>query len=904
MEQENIKYTGITQATTDLDCPDGDLSVSHNIINYNGAMRPVILPEPEFTLKSGETLLYIHTTSAYKNFIYQTGNSIKAFTFTGNSRKDYTISYTLSDGEVFNKIESVGNTLILLTTKGMYYWLFKELDYTPLGNKIPEIPINFGLITTPVLYSDTESPHNQKYWAFTVTFDAILSTEKYNEFSENNKEQITNQVMAAVNKFINNNTIEKGQFMYPFFVRYAYRMYDGSLILHSAPVLMNPSSGTNPLVICQLYGNDGVDRSFKADLFSSPCKLDYSVTATQNEIDDFKRWKDIIKSIDIFISQPIYTFNPNGKCQAFQTSLNFSDYLIAKISNNSMIGKDAALYKHYQKWEMAKLFNLYTNITEKEIDVILPLPEIDRDEFYDKIRECSNFYFVDSINISQLSSDRKNVNISSDKLKNLAQKELMTDDYQSHDVLAPEYSFVYNNRLNIANISRELFNGFDTSALGCANTGTIQADYSGNVTGEIGSYNRLCYIFINEGGKEIVVKNTHIGTIRAIPAYMFYPNKNAYKAVFSPMTSGGDYTFINLIEHKNLNGAYFFSEFEGKAMFHSQPTVSIDRIISIPNKLYTSEVGNPFFFPLEGINTIGVGKILGMTSTTRALSQGQFGQFPLLVFATDGIWAMEVSGNGLYSVKQPISRDICSNPKSITQIDGAAVFISDKGAMIINASEVNTFSAELDGPAFLPESIIKFDTIAEKEDLTKEVTSFTPVKDFLTNCQIAYDYPNSRLLFINADKPYAYMYSLESHSWATVTSSFTHVVSDYPYTYLQNKTQGIVNISSKMDYESDKRAKSIMLSRPIKLGDDMLKTINQIINRGNFEKDKINVVLFASADGITYFPIGSAKGPQISGLCGSPYKYFRIAIISNFSMKESLSATSVYFTPKWRNKPR
>lgn len=903
MEQENIQYTGITQATTDLNCPDGDLSVSHNIINHNGAMRPIILPEAEFALNSGETLLYVHSTSGRKNFIYRSGNNIQAFTFLNNSRKDYSISYSLSSEEGLNKIESVGNTLILLTTKRMFYWLFSELDYNPLGSKIPEISINFGLTTTPLLYSDSESPHNQKYWAFTFNFDGIPTTERYNEFSGSIKEQITTQVMAVVNKFINNNSIEKGQFMYPFFVRYAYRMYDGSLIQHSAPILMNPSSGSNPLVLCQLYESNGICLSSKADLFSSPCKLDYSVTTAQNDINNLKKWKDIVRSVDIFISEPIYTFDPNGKCQAFNRYLNQNDYLMGKLSNNSMAGKDPALYKHYQKWEMAKLLNIYAGDTGK-IDAILPLPPIDSNEFNNKIRDCSNFFFVDSININQLSISRKNVNISADTLKNLVLKERMTDDYQSHDIFTPEYSFVYNNRLNIGNIKRELFNGFDTSALGCANTGTIQTDSAGNVMGEITAYNRTCYIFINEGGKEIVVRNTHIGTVRAIPAYLFYPNKNAYKAVFAPMTSAGVYTSVNLIEHKNLNGAYFFSEFKGKALEHSQPTISTDRTVSIPNKLYTSEVGNPFLFPLEGINTIGVGQILGMSSTTRALSQGQFGQFPLLVFATDGIWAMEVSQNGLYSVKQPISRDICSNPKSITQIDGAVIFISDKGAMIIDADQVNTFSAELDGPAFSPASVIQFDVIAEKEGLTKELGSLVAAKDFFMNCQIAYDYPNSRLLFINANKPYAYVYSLQSHSWATVTSSFTHVVTDYPHTYLQDNNRQIVNISSKIDYESDSRVKSVLLSRPIKLGDDMLKTINQVINRGNFEVDKINVVLFASTDGITYFPIGSAIGPRISGLCGSPYRYFRIAVISNFSAKESLSATSVYYTPKWRNKPR
>lgn len=225
---------------------------------------------------------------------------------------------------------------------------------------------------------------------------------------------------------------------------------------------------------------------------------------------------------------------------------------------------------------------------------------------------------------------------------------------------------------------------------------------------------RKYYTFINEGGKSIVVKNHCIESaygklfLYRNPSYIFYPNPNAYKIVVEYYQGTGEYIFqeLKLEKHAGLNGAYFFDNFKSADIpYTSEPIVSTDCIVSASNKLYTSEVGNPFFFPLEGINTIGVGKVLGMASTTPALSQGQFGQFPLLVFATDGIWAMEVSPNGLYSVKQPISRDICSNPKSITQIDGAVIFISDKGAMIIDADRlIHSRQNWMARPSLLPPS--------------------------------------------------------------------------------------------------------------------------------------------------------------------------------------------------------
>ena len=61
------------------------------------------------------------------------------------------------------------------------------------------------------------------------------------------------------------------------------------------------------------------------------------------------------------------------------------------------------------------------------------------------------------------------------------------------------------------------------------------------------------------------------------------------------------------------------------------------RIIDLPNKIYTSEINNPFHFPVLGINTIGTGTILGISSAVKALSEGQFGQFPLYAFTSEGV---------------------------------------------------------------------------------------------------------------------------------------------------------------------------------------------------------------------------------------------------------------------------
>lgn len=883
MEQENIQYTGITQATSDLNCPDGDLSVSHNIINHNGAMRPIILPEAEFALKSGETLLYVHTTSNYKNFIYQVGDSIKAFKFIDKNRIDYTFSHNINSDEKVIQIQSIGNTIAIITTNSIYYSLFKDNEYIYLGEKAPELQMSFGLIGYRESSEEITVDINQNTIPESDIYPISVSF-----LSENGAKQVTEQLIPKINEFINKRK-SNGQFTGQFFVRYAYRTING-YYMQSAPVLMTPNSGRFPYLPCSYTEyKDNILKKVKVNIEAYACALDYRLNA--NAIEQLKKWSDIIQSVDIFITEPITMYDQNGTINTYR-----------KGSGSTMEGfyyyRAGGGYICLNHDDNNKIYS-YTGDLSTINKFELGAPVISGEDFSTKIKSSSVFRKIKSLSLSELKA-ADSIRLKGEILQNIQVQEVLPDDYKSHDKIACKSSFIYNSRLNIANVKRYPY----AFPLECLSTYTNGEQSSNTYIQK--TYNYKLTVFIRESGYIAKIKS-EASSLNNLGWWIYYPNPNAYRMIIEKEDAVGkrQYADIQLVKHEYLNGAYYYNTL-GMPFSDTVPANEPDSVNCFyePNKIYTSEVGNPFLFPLEGINTIGVGQILGMSSTTRALSQGQFGQFPLLVFATDGIWAMEVSPNGLYSVKQPISRDICSNPKSITQIDGAVIFISDKGAMIIDADQVNTFSAELDGPTFSPASIIQFDVIAEKEGLTKELNSQVSVKDFLMNCQIAYDYPNSRLLFINANKPYAYVYSLQSHSWATVTSSFTHVVTDYPHTYLQDNNRQIVNISSKIDYESDSRVKSVLLSRPIKLGDDMLKTINQVINRGNFEVDKINVVLFASTDGITYFPIGSATGPRISGLCGSPYRYFRIAVISNFSAKESLSATSVYYTPKWRNKPR
>ena len=147
-------------------------------------------------------------------------------------------------------------------------------------------------------------------------------------------------------------------------------------------------------------------------------------------------------------------------------------------------------------------------------------------------------------------------------------------------------------------------------------------------------------------------------------------------------------------------------------------------------------------------------------------------------------------------------------------------------------------------------------------------------------------------------------YSLNSRTWATMTGGITQAVTDYPGCYVQMADGAVLDISAKQDFDDARQVKTLLLTRPLKLGDLGLKTVNTILLRGLLPAKEGAVIVFASHDGLRYVPIGSAVGIRLSRLQGSPYRYFRVAVVRDMHIGESLAQTSVYFTRKWRNKPR
>lgn len=895
---QEVKYNGFTQSPSDYISPDGDLDGAIGLVPEDNVLKPVQQPGVEMDLQdAGKTVLWVHETSTTVNHIIDTGNNklVFRYRYTKGGGEGQDDLHDFGTKTEIRQVTSVGNTLIVLTSGGMYYFLWQSNHYTDLGSHIPELPLSFGL-----------QGRLRRTDEFTIYFDGISDGDRYKEFSEENKTKITEQVLAKVNKFIADEVTNKGCFMFPFFVRYAYRLYDGSLTMHSAPILMIASSDLAPQVAWTDMRGEGAINQATLRVYGMLHELDYALAEGVSR-EPLMLWKDIVTGVDIFVSKPIYTYDQSGKCTRFvQIDGEHQDndtYSVCKMMNDTgyayPIGDDFP-YSRYWFSEM------YSYAFSPTMDTYpggrLLLPRKTEDAVKEEIRNCAQFYFLRSLKLTEIDSTRRLLKIPDDYLQSLVAREVMTDDYDSHDKLMPGYAYGFNGRINVANIKKELFEGFNPASLIPHTDGTVTV-LDGTLRSIEVDRTKMpveCYVCIRHEGEEYVLKadEAQFGT-RTPMLFFYYPNAEAYKLLVEIYDGYFTrYYELPLERHAMLNGAFYYGGWQPKYNAGAYPVTTENNVISQPNKIYTSEINNPFYFPALGINTVGTGEVLGVCSAAKALSQGQFGQFPLYAFTTEGVWALETSTTGTYIARQPITRDVCSDPESITQLDSSVLFATERGVMMLSGSQSVCITDVLRStePFDLEHGLPGLVNVAG-ESLVPTV----PFMEYLQGVRMLYDYNHQRIVMFNTEHDYAYVYSLESKMWGMMASNLKRAVNSYPEALAMSKDGKLVNFAKTMPGAVD----ALLVTRPLKLGAaDTLKTIDTVVQRGHFERGDVKTVLYGSRDLYNWHVVASSQDHYLRGFRGTPYKYYRVALLCRLTLNKSIAGCTVQFDARQTNRVR
>ncbi len=727
-------------------------------------------------------------------------------------------------------------------------------------------------------------------------------------------------VMAAVNKFVADNGVNNGRFIYPFFVRYALRLVDGTHACISAPVLLVPNTGYAPFIS---YDNKGE----QLDLYAFFAQLQYAFVNTLDE-----GWKDIVAGVDIFASQQAY---PYKQGQAYDDSKQLFNFSFITDTINGVKGTDYGIsavakptatlgYNRHDLYTIAnEQFDFGTITESKQLWSIVRIAE--NEDQRDNLKDTANFYLLHSFKFDEVKPLKSGniiqysvLDIDADYLSTLVTRATLADDSISQCRFFNAHLVNYNSRLHLFDFSMQ----HPAPATPEAMNGRSQRNFIDH-----GSLHTIVvYMHTAQGDRSAAYSMTasDIKENSDFP-WFFYPHNRAYAAdlVYKKTATDTDdnetaayYTAsLDLQQHELLNGAYWMADsisdpsmtFTGP--LSADPTdallAKVNDISTYPSSVLQSQATMPFVFSDTMLNTLPVTRIYHMSSAAKALSQGQFGQFPLYAFTTEGIWALEVSATGTYSARQPITRDVAISNASITQLDSAVVFAANRGIMLLSGSESTCISDILqESTLFSPLKLPAAEKIVKLAGLDNEQFRFIPFMDYIQGCRMIYDYTHQRIIVYNPSCRYAYVYSLKSKEWGMMASNIAYSLNSYPDAIAVTNDNSVVNFSVSST-EEGQSTNTLIFTRPFKLdAPDILKTVDTIIQRGMLQRDHVQQVLYGSRDLIHWHIVWSSTDIYLRGFRGTPYKYFRLALLCQLTAGESLSGCTCQYTLRYDNKPR
>lgn len=949
--QQSIRYKGLSLTPDEMAVENGALSLCGNLELHDGALRPSIvtgtpLSQPLTINGVVAKILYVHETGNYRHLIAIASSAIYWFLQDGSLGSTTPIKSFDYEASVLS-VNSIGNTLIIVATDGIHYALWVDGGYKSLPQKPPFVEISFYISDDyPENYSnggvDAEGSVNGFYSSLQktpYTQEEVFNKVKFTmndaaggkelevlTIKEDKQSDITQSIYALVNR-TNNLIARKGRFYSNFFVRYCYKMFDGSMIMHSSPVFIPVQVPDSYIVISANTSNwvnagkgeilffndynliryDGKNNATSVHIDSAtfiyhPRNVDLNYKILDAKRAELEEWKDVIKSVDVFITPPISNVDTSEKIVSFR-------------SDRKNYGLGKGIIEHYYGLEGE-------NSKYKVGTVTAYFPSLSEDAYRNKLKNTSTFYKVCSLKISDLTNyTTKKLPVDKNAVYQVSLQEQMKDDYKTHNSLFAQGSYTYNHRLNLYGLKEKLFSGFSGLVM-LPGLYILKYDDSTDNLKYRYKIQKIVVSLNTTSGTKYVESSDKFFSRQDIDGFMignlvkFYPDSRADKmAIFCKDYSDNDVIFVFPLEQcAELNGAMHMGDFTDNLEQYKVDSFdyTVDDIVELSNKIYTSESDNAFYFPLNGINTVGIGTIQGIASTTRALSQGQFGQYPLMAFSTDGIWAMEVSSKGTYSSIHPISREVCSNPKSITQLDQSVLFATNRSISRIAESQVVSMSDVLDGPGFNIYGLGKFlnffndaeedsDSVKATKAQMRQLIDFTssPI-EFFQRCQVIYDYKSSRIFCLDVTQTsktstadtVALCYSIKDNAWSTfLIQNVLTAINSYPHPYIQYRDGSVMVLDKGYDYEDTTEYHGIIVTRTLKFDEDNVPdSITGYIH--SLTSGSIPIMwLYGSNDNQNWHYIGRLGGMKSSYMATHSYRFFRIALYLKMKSMNQYFAT-------------
>lgn len=394
-----------------------------------------------------------------------------------------------------------------------------------------------------------------------------------------------------------------------------------------------------------------------------------------------------------------------------------------------------------------------------------------------------------------------------------------------------------------------------------------------------------------------------------LPKYIFYPNPDAYMVQLrrTKIADSSKVCYkVPLIKHTALNGAYWMADLY-KATIPTEVTIITNfaspnvHPIRYPGEIITSEAENPFTFLPRNVNKIGEGTIRSLCAAVAPLSEGQFGQFPLYAFTTEGVWALTIGTTGEAVSIQPVTRDVILNGTTPLSLDQSVVFMTSRGVLQLAGRHTKELSKVLAGKYYNRLSSQMGSLLSHELNVNDDLIDLPDIiaaDKIAAPALFAYDYLNSRIYVTPIGKSYSWVYNLKSGLWTQSQTHVTAMVNSYPECIF-TQDGNAVRLSDDVFYD-----KGIILTRPLKLAKQGFQKLRELALRGYTSPDDMVTMLCGTRNWRDYGVVRASQGARLSRLGGSPYNAHVIAALVNGDDEAVITHVSTTYDIEQNNRLR
>ena len=691
---------------------------------------------------------------------------------------------------------------------------------------------------------------------------------------------------------------QQGRIVGSFAYRFAWKLYDGSFIKHTIPQLSRLENDTYSNYTVHRRGVTGSDPFRIMNVRGYKLRAKFPVLSVYDSLN-----KDLIQSLCIFM---------------------------CKTEEEYMIDEESITFDMLAS-------GLPSGVNYKTLSEL----GVPRNAEFDKMADAQSWHLVHEIPIDSLQVLTSEFSEDID-LKGFMQdymtKQALTVDSFSHHKLNGNISYTYNDRLILAD-TRTLFGDVYIGNTSPLIYGGVGAGYNniGNRTGYVAvtiktaDGDKIVYspalfsIYSNGVDYRIpavgIFYSLDIGSTNKIIGYQ---DARATKMdVWIDNLLGSFQKFgegFKLTKSQYGNYSYYKNENYADIIMSDNSISRVDGTIdpsaqslSDQNRVQVSELQNPFVFHARNSYQVGTEEVMAISANTEALSTGQFGQYPLMVFTSKGVWAMEQGqGDVIFASISPVSGDVILSKDQVVSVGSGVIFTTQRGLYLITGKQVVELSAQLEGlinTNFIDNAAFQFFVSDSKLVALSTNLSQITANEYILGSKIGFDKINSELIVTDSTKNYTYVYNFESNTWHKVVNTYNFFVNDYPNLIGVNQS-GMFSIS----LESIPTSIDVLLvTQPQSFNQlDIYKKIERSVLRCSLSLENskyFTFALWASNELRTWQLItgkqktGDVKNLMIQRSHGSA-QYFIVMMAGNIKPDSNITGFDISSTAKLNRKLR